>query len=505
MHPSTLTGDVVGRFSPAYETARMDFNRRLSLFPRYVVFCEAVRDVQNAVRWSRAHGVPLRARGGRHSYEDYSVLNGGLVIDVSRLNTVELDREAGVARIGAGARLGQVYDALWAQGMVTIPGGGCTGVGVSGLTLGGGFGLLTRLWGLTCDSLRALQMVDANGEVVNADDATHPDLMWASRGGGGGNFGVTTAFTFRVFPIDFVTVFNITWAWSDLPRVFAAWQVWADPQALDRRLVPILTLPAERAGYLSVLGEFVGPFAELDALIQPLVRAAKPTQMIIKHETYIEAVHRFTGGGGSGASGTVAGGVIGPTPAVRAGSGGAAGAFAALGRAGRAASPARAARDWRRWVVDGSPDPVLDRFKNTSAFVCAPLPPAAVATLVAQLRRAPSPNALVQFNLHGGAEARLANDATAYPWRQGVRYSMQYQAYWSEPAEGPALSRWVAGFRQAMRPWTRGAYVNYIDSEIVDWPTAYYAGNVRRLVAVKRRYDPGNLFDFPQGIGRIRL
>ena len=432
----TLTGEVVTPHDPSYPAARMDFNRRFDRFPRYVVFCRSVRDVQTAVRWSRQHRLPLRARSGRHSYEAYSVLDGGVVIDVSPLNAVA--RTGDTASVGAGATLGQVYDALWADGQVTIPAGSCTGVGIAGLTLGGGFGLLVRCLGLACDSLVGLEMVDAGGRLVRAA----PDLLWASRGGGGGNFGIVTRFEFRVHPIDHVTVYSVSWPFGALRAVFGAWQGWADPQGLDRRLTPILVLGP---GGVTALGQFVGPQAELERLIAPLVRAAPPSSVRVVYETYIEAVHRFVG----------------------------------------------------EWAYE----PALSRFKNTSAYQFEAFPEPAVQTLVSWLQRAPSPNTAVQFNLHGGAEADFADGA--YPWR-AARCSLQYQAYWQDPADGPAAVGWVNGLRRAMLPWTRGAYVNYIDADIADWPDAYYAGSLPRLLRVKRRYDPGNVFDFPQGLSSAR-
>ena len=467
--PQTLTGNVVDRHNPAYPAARLDNNHRIQRFPKYIAFCASVNDVQNNVLWSREHHLPLRARSGRHSYEDFSIVDGGVVIDVSPLNSVVLDAAGGTAQIGAGATLGQIYDALWDQGMVTIPGGGCVGVGVAGLTLGGGFGFLTRLFGLTCDSVLGLEMVTACGDLIRADANHHADLFWASCGGGGGNFGVTTAFTFKAQPVDNVTVFSILWPWAALRPVFAAWQAWADPERLDHHLTPILILPAKSAGFINAIGEFVGPQAELEALIQPLLAAAPPADVKVVYESYIDAVHRFVGTQGGGTA---------PHAAARV-------------------SP----EAWR-WALDRQADQTLDKFKNTSAFQFQPFDQLAIETMIALLERSPSPNTEVQFNLHGGAESRVGDHATAYPWRS-ARYSLQYQAYWSDPADGPALIRWVEGFRRAMLPWTGGAYVNYIDIDIVDWPTAYYDDNIRRLVEVKRRYDPDNVFDFPQGIGRI--
>lgn len=461
MRIETLTGDVVDRKSPLYPAARLDFNRRFQRCPRYVVFCASVDDVRRAILWSRERGLPLRPRSGRHSYEGYSILNGGVVIDVSPLRAVHLDAAGGCAEIGAGANLGQVYDGLWDQGRVTIPGGGCTGVGIAGLTLGGGFGFLARPYGLTCDSLLALELVDAGGRVLRVDADRHPDLFWACRGGGGDNFGIVTRFWFRVLPIDYVSVFSVSWAWSDIRRVFSAWQAWADPDRLDTRLTPILLLPPESAGSVTLIGEFVGGAARLQELLEPMLAAAAPTEVKTVYEPYIDAVHRF----------------VGAPPQAEA----------------PAAWPLRA---------EGPADPALDRFKNTSAFVFQPFGRQAVDTMIDFLRRSPTPNTTLQFNLHGGVEAAVPPHASAYPWRR-ARYSLQYQAYWADPVQGPALIAWVRAFRRALSPWTRGAYVNYIDRDIQNWPRAYYDGNLSRLLRVKRRYDPDNVFDFPQGLGRV--
>jgi FAD/FMN-containing dehydrogenase len=286
-------------------------------------------------------------------------------------------------------------------------------------------------------------MVDAGGHAVRADARTNADLLWAGRGGGGGNFGIVTRRGFRVHPIDYVTVYSVSWPFAALRAVFAAWQGWADPAALDRRLTPILVLAP---GGVTALGEFVGPRAELERLIAPLLDAMPPASARIVHETYIDAVHRFVG-------------------------------------------------DWAY-------EPALNSFKNTSAYQFEPFPQAATDTLVAWLERAPNPNTAIQLNLHGGAEDDVPAAAGAYAWR-GARCSLQYQAYWSDPADGPGAIRWVEGLRRAMLPWTRGAYVNYIDADIADWPRGYCGGDIPRLVAVRRRYDPRGVFDFPQAISRI--
>ena len=157
-----LTGRVIWPHDPAYEEARQSFNARFSRFPAAIVVCDNTNDVRNAVRWARQERIPLRARSGGHSYEAFSVVDGGLVIDVGGLNQIDVDVSRGEAVVGAGVRLLDCYRRLWDHG-VTIPAGTCPGVGIAGLTLGGGIGFLSRQYGLTCDNLVAVELVDADG------------------------------------------------------------------------------------------------------------------------------------------------------------------------------------------------------------------------------------------------------------------------------------------------------------------------------------------------------
>ncbi|HTN83206.1 MAG TPA: FAD-binding oxidoreductase [Sorangium sp.] len=452
-----LTGRVVLPDDPGYGDAREAYNARVSRSPRAVVFCQDAGDVANAVRWATARGVELRARSGRHCYEGFSVIDAGLVIDVSDLRSVRIDRERGVAVVGAGADLLTVYDALGQVG-VTLPAGSCPTVGIAGLTLGGGFGLLSRALGLTCDSLLAVEMVTADGEVIRADDKENQDLLWACQGGGGGNFGVVTSFTFKTHHVTEVSIFRISWPWAELPGVLEAWQAFA-PFA-DERLTSVLTLKAESAGGVSCVGQLLGTGEELRRLIQPLlsVQAAapssvSPSSVLIETLPHLRAVGQF-GGLGS---------------------------------------------DPERWTVHQHQEQVP--FKNTSAYAYERFDEGAIATLAAELSRAPSSRCLVQLDAYGGAVARVAPDATAFPHRRAL-WSLQYQAYWNAPAQEAESVAWVERVRRSMLPHTRGAYINYIDANVEDWLTAYYGPNVARLAAVKAKYDPREVFRFPRSIPR---
>ncbi|KYF52005.1 hypothetical protein BE04_18530, partial [Sorangium cellulosum] len=446
-----LTGRVVLPGDPGYDDAREVQNARFSRSPRAIVFCQDAQDVVNAIKWATARGAEIRARSGRHSYEGFSVVDDGLVIDVSDLRSVRVDRERGIAVIGAGADLITVYDALWQVG-VTLPAGSCPTVGVAGLTLGGGFGLLSRALGLTCDNLLAVEMVTAGGEVVRADAEDNPELLWACQGGGGGNFGIVTSFTFKTHPISDVSIFRISWPWADLERVFEAWQAFA-PHA-DERLTCILKLPAAASGEVSCVGQLLGRGEELRRLIQPLfssTRGAEPSSASIETMPYLNAVGRFGGLGG----------------------------------------------DPERWTVH--PRQEQASYKNTSAYAYERFGAEAIATLAAGLSSAPTPRCLVQLDSYGGAVGRVAPDATAFPHRRAL-WSLQYQAYWTAAAEEAECVAWVEGLRRAMLPYVRGAYINYVDAEVEGWLAAYYGPNAARLAAIKARWDPREVFRFARSI-----
>ncbi|CUH96606.1 putative FAD-linked oxidoreductase YgaK [Propionispora sp. 2/2-37] len=431
-----LTGRVIFPDDPGYEKARMDFNTRFSKYPCVIVFCQRAQDVINAVQWARENHTPLRARCGGHSYEAFSLLNQGIVIDVSEMDKIFLEKRKGMATIQAGATLLPLYKALWRKG-VTIPGGTCPTVGISGLTLGGGFGMLTRKMGLLCDNLMAIQMVNAQGEIIYADQCVNADLFWASRGGGGGNFGIVTSFVFKVHPISNVAVYTITWDWSDAREVIKTWQDWAP--FVDERLTSILELFTKKDGRISSSGEFLGSENQLHYLLRPLTAAGKPIQIKVQTIPYIKAVLKF----------------------------------------------------------DGGPGP--HKFKNTGAFVYRSLSDEAIGTLLYYMEISPNNDNSIQFQSLKGAVSEVPPDGTAYFHRE-ASYIMQYITQWKADNEECPNICWVEKLRQSMLRYVDGTYVNWPDLSIKDWPCAYYGTNYQELMRIKRKYDPENIFHFEQSI-----
>lgn len=431
-----LTGRIIFPNDPSYDNARMDYNTRFSKYPCVIVFCQEIRDVINAVKWARENHVQIRARCGGHSYEAFSVLNNGIVIDISEMDKVLLNKRKMAVAIEAGATLLPIYNILWDSG-VTIPGGTCPTVGIAGLTLGGGFGMLTRKMGMLCDSLIAVQMVNAKGEVVYADKCVNSDLLWASRGGGGGNFGIVTSFIFKVHPISKVAVYNITWNWSDAKEVIKTWQNWAP--FVDERLTSILEIFTKKNGSISSSGEFLGHEDELIYLLKPLTAAGNPIQIEVQTIPYIEAVLKFDGG-------------LGP-----------------------------------------------HKFKNTGAFVYHSLPNDAINTLLYYMEISPNKDNSIQFQSLGGAVKKIPPNGTAYFHRK-ASYIMQYITQWKVDNEKKSNIFWVERLRQAMLKYVNGTYVNWPDIFIKDWPYAYYGTNYQKLMRIKRKYDPENIFHFKQSI-----
>ena len=457
-----LTGRVVHPGDPGWDEARRNFNQRFDVQPRAVVYCQNVTDVVNAVRWARANNVPLRARSGRHSYEGYSLVDGGLIIDVGDIEHVRIDRDAGVAEIGAGIYMLLCSERLGEIGVTTPLATGPT-VGLAGLALGGGFGLTSRKFGLTCDNVVEIEMVTASGRVVRAGAAAHPDLFWACRGGGGGNFGIATQFSLRVHPISAVLGFIVQWDWNQFDQVVAQWQTWAP--AVEDGLSAALQLTVSKT--IKLYGMYtpddpsaVGKGADL---LAPLLRAVPPASApTIRPLPFIVAARMFFGEGGH---------TVDPTQP--------------------------------QWTVHVHSDQQI--YKSTSAAVMQPLPPEAIASLRGflenppPLAQTPVQVSMVQLLPGGGAPSRAAADATAVYLRDAL-FIIQYDGYWMVPQDSAPTISWVEQMRAAMQPYTQGAYVNYVDSCIADPLRAYYGPNLERLVRIKRRYDPENVFEFPQSI-----
>ncbi|MFL0198168.1 FAD-binding oxidoreductase [Clostridium sp. WILCCON 0269] len=435
-----LTGRIVLPRNPQYNAARQDFNTFFDKFPLVIVFAQETQDVVNAVKWARYKHVPIRMRSGGHNYEALSVINAGIVIDVSEMNKVkEVERKCNTVTVQTGIRNIALYNALWSERLV-VPSGVCATPGIAGVTLGGGHSILSRQWGLTLDNLLELEMVDADGQVIHANANHHSDLFWASRGGGGGNFGICTAFRFRTHHIDTVGFAEITWSLDDLESVLPIWQKYTTPDA-DERLTPTLTIFSGVQSLLLMQGVFLGSAKELRHLLQPLLRAGSPQNVTIEEIPWIDAATR---------------------------------------------------------IADSQPKSPLP-FKSVGPYVYNLLPDKGIETIRHFINEPPTSSVSIFFHGLGGAVAKVSSIATAYFQRTALS-NMSIFATWDKPEDASLGIHWVEAFRKTMLPFTRYVYVNTQDLSIRDWPHAYYGNNFHRLTQVKAKYDPQNVFIFPQSI-----
>jgi FAD/FMN-containing dehydrogenase len=416
----TIAGDVLTPESPGYEAARKPAIARFhDVRPQAVVRCKAPEDVIAAV----AVGLPVAARSGGHCFAGRSTTTG-IVIDLGPLDAVAVSD--GVATVGAGARLGRVYDALLEHG-VTIPAGCGPQVGIAGLTLGGGLGIMGRRHGLTSDSLVGAEVVLADGRLVACDEQREPDLFWALRGAGGGKFGIVTSFTFRTVAPPEVTAFDLRWPHTDAAALVHAWQAWA-PDAPDEIAASLLITAGPDPGeppVVKVFGAMLGSRSETEAALGHL----DPASAELFHGSHREVKRHLAGAGGQEA---------------------------------------------------GHP-------YNRSEFFREPLPAEAIAALLEhfEAHRRPGEARELDFSPWAGAYSRVPVDATAFAHRD-ARFLLKHAAV-LEPAVAPG--GWLDRSWEIVHPWgTGGVYPNFPEPGLPD--RAYWGANYERLSADARRWPP---------------
>lgn len=438
-------------FSPQYD----------SLQPSGVAYCKTTADVALCLSFVTKFGLAVRMRSGGHSYGGWSSVIGGLILDVSEMNSMTFG--TGTVTVGTGIDLINFYSGLAEHGKA-VPGGSCPTVGIAGLTLGGGIGVLSRIYGLTCDNLRSLDVVTAAGDTLTCSPTSNEPLYWASRGGGGGNFGVATSFTVGTHNLTTLALFRLDWPWSQASRVISGWQSWIphEPDALWSNLhlsADFLGPPSVSVGGMFV-GSVAGAQAELDKLYHLVGSAPSPTTPV--QHTFLSAMLVEAGCATVNGCDTPPGGHLPRVP-----------------------------------------------FYAKSDFFSKPLSKSGINALIVGIERlrtikgATNGAGSIAFDALGGAVNKVAPDATAFVHRDAL-FGAQYYTGWTWP--GTAAGRanqlaWIRSYYKAIHPNANGqAYQNYPDPDLVNWQQAYYGANYPMLQTVKATYDPKDLFKFPQAI-----
>ncbi len=439
-----LTGRVVLPCNPDYNEARQGYNRAIQHYPVLINYCQSEEDVANAVLWARKHNVPIRVRSGGHNYEGYSNGNCTLVIDISEMNAMEIDECEGILRVQAGVTNRQVYGFVSSKGY-PFPGGTCPTVGVSGYVSGGGWGLSCRMLGLGCDSLTEVRIVNYEGEVLNVSRSCNADLFWALKGAGGGNFGVITSMTFRLPPkVSKVTLIEIDYlhvSSQEQVRFLQTWQHWL--RYADDRMTLLGRIYHSSDDGLAMLlrGIFYGEPEEARRILESFLYLDNAVSNL-EYVSFLEAV-----------------------------------------------------------TIIGSTYPPFEKFQSASRFALRELT-AAECEALADIISCPQPGSVfagLSVYALGGRVAEVSVDETAFFYRQ-AGYILWLDTVWEDSRFAQENVDWISRWFPCLASMTGGSYVNFPYDELPCYLEEYYGEHASCLRKIKEKYDPCNVFSFPQGI-----
>jgi FAD/FMN-containing dehydrogenase len=443
-----ITGEVITRDDSGYEAARKVYNAMIDRRPSVVVRPVDAGEVRAAVDFARDNGLDLAVRGGGHSVPGFGTIDDGLVIDLSLMRAVSVDPATSRARAQGGATWGDFNDATHEFGLATT-GGVVSTTGVAGLTLGGGIGYLARSYGLSCDNLVSAEVVTADGRLVVASERENADLFWAIRGGGG-NFGLVTSFEFQLHPVEDVYGGPMFFEADDASTVLRFYRDFiADaPEQLGvfpawQIAPPLPFIPEDRHGdtLIALVACWAGPIEHGEAALKPLFDVAP---VVASH---VGAM---------------------PYPALNS-------AFDALYPSGQ-----------------------LQHYWKAS--FATELTDGAIAAHLEHGPKVPVVNSTVHIYPINGACHRVAQDATAFAYRDAA-FATVIAGMWPDPGENEANTAWVRSYYDALAPHSEeGGYINFMSGDDQDRIKANYRGNYDRLVTVKQAYDPDNLFRWNQNI-----
>ncbi len=445
---SRLRGRLLTRNDAGYDDACRIWNAMIDREPALIAQCETVDDVVQMVNFAREHGALLAIRGGGHNIAGNALCDDGVVIDLSPMREVRIDRESRTARVQPGATLADVDRETQTLGLATPLGINST-TGVAGLTLGGGFGWRSRSLGLTIDNLLSADVVTAQGELVRASEDENADLFWGIRGGGG-NFGVVTSFEFRLFEVGPEILSGLViHPLADAPQVLRFYRDFlADaPDELAgwfvmRKAPPLPFLPAEWHGreILVLAMVFNGDVAEGERVMAPLRGFGKPIADVV-------APHPYTA--------------------------------------------------WQQ-ILDPLLTPGARNYWKSHDF--RQLGDELIDVVIQYAEKIPDPQCEIAFAQLGGAVSRVPAAATAYGHRD-AEFVMNVHGRWSEPGKDDECTTWARSLFRDAAPYATGAvYVNFLTGEETERVRAAYGDNYDRLVELKTRWDPSNLFRVNQNI-----
>ena len=432
-----LHGEVILPHDQGYNSARRVWNGLIDSYPAMLIRCATRADVAQAVEFARQQQLPLAIRGGGHSISGQSVCDGGLVIDLSPMKGIHVDPRTQTVRAEAGLTLGDFVRALQPFGLLTTT-GTVAGTGLSGLTLGGGLGWLMGKYGLTIDNLLSVELVTAEGRLLRASATEQPDLFWGLRGGGG-NFGIATAFTFQLHPVGPVLAGKVVYPLSQAREVLHCYREYTSQVPDELTAYASLLRTPDGAPALAISLCYCGPLQEGERLVEPLRQVGSPLADLIRPKSYLKLVTQADAGAPQG------------------------------------------------------------RLYYEKASTLKHLSDEAIDLLVDAGAACPSPFSQILIQHMHGAASRVSPTATAFALRE-ESFVISMLAAW-EDGEAARHIAWARACWEALAPLaSSGVYVNFLGNEGEARVRAAYGANYDRLVALKNRYDPTNVFARNQNI-----
>lgn len=445
VYSCNLDNNIITRDNPIYDEIRQEWNKSIQKYPIAIIYCNNYKDVSNAILWSTCNKVPLRIRSHGHNYEGFSTGTNVLVIDISNINDICIDSVKNIVRVGAGVNLSTFYNTIADEGYV-FPGGTCPTVGVSGFSLGGGWGLSSRKFGLGCDSIIEIEMINYKGELLVINENIYPDLFWAMKGAGGGNFGVVVSITFKLpDKVTYVTQFDINYSNIDFcnqVELFDIFQYWITKTSTDINVKISIIHKDNFNIYAKIIGICYKSVVDTVNLLTPFLDIYGAT-ISLKYVTFKDAVNDiFT--------------------------------------------------NYPSYDYFQSPGKFVNRYlykyeiSNFLSIINTPKPEGSLITEVAI------------YGLGGKVSAPSKYD-TAFYYRDSY-YILLYQTSFENNNYKSVNNDWILENYPLLSNISHGSYINFPYIGTPNYKTEYFGENTYKLECIKKKYDPYNIFKFPQSL-----
>ena len=440
-----LKGRIVRKEDYDYDECRLSWNRAIDSYPKVIVYCSNKEEVANNIRWCIENSVQFRIRNGAHNYEGYSSGDDIIVIDLSRMNKINLDEESNIVTIEGGVRNREAYDFLCSKGY-PFPGGGCPTVGIAGLTLGGGWGYSSRFLGLACDSLMEIEFIDYKGNLITANSNINEDLFWASKGCGGGNFGVVVSMTFKLAAkVENVTLIDIEYtnlATHNQVTVIRMYEKMFNNLDNKANFKMAVYNSNKKGRGIKIIGLYYGEEKEAKNILMPFINLKYDKTLNLTYTSILEA---------------------------------------------------------NRIIQDSHPD--YEKYKSTGRFIYKEYSEEEIEQILNLLNDSANGSVYTAITFYGlgGAVKDKDKDESAFYYRD-AKFIMGFQSVFEDDKYKRENIEWFLEKFKYIRNITQGSFINFPLTELENYHQEYYGNNYEKLKRIKYKYDPYNKFNFEQSI-----